>query len=155
MIIRRVNSGDIRDINKLLYQLEDVHAELRPDIFKPNTKKYSDKELAELIEDYTRPAFAATEGEKILGYVFCKIKRQTDNPILKAVKTLYIENICVDESARKAGVGTALYEHVIDFAKAEKCYNVTLKVWSDNKSAVNFYESLGLTPRQITFEKII
>jgi ribosomal protein S18 acetylase RimI-like enzyme len=53
------------------------------------------------------------------------------------------------------GIGRALYNYVVDFAKSEGCYNLTLNVWADNVSALGFYESLGLNKQKIGMEKIL
>ena len=97
MIIRRAQSRDLNSINELLYQVLMVHYNGRPDIFKPNAKKYKNEELLEIIADDTRPIFVADENEKIVGYAFCVFQRHIDNNILTDIKTLYIDDLCVNE----------------------------------------------------------
>ena len=155
MIIRRANLNDIHSINRLMYQISQTHAKIRPDIFVKKKKKYSDGELAELIEDFNRPCFVAVnEQGEVVGYVFCEGQKKRST-IQKPIKTLYIENFCVDKNARRQGVGTELYAYVKRFARAEKFYNVTLKVWTNNDGAVKFYENLGMKPQQLTMEEIL
>ena len=71
------------------------------------------------------------------------------------IESLYIDDLCVDENARGGHIGTKLYEYVLDFAKKNGCYNVTLNVWADNVSAVGFYEKIGLRVQKIGMEKIL
>lgn len=71
------------------------------------------------------------------------------------VKTLYIDDLCVDEAARGAHIGRSLYEYVLDYARNNGYYNVTLNVWADNKNAVKFYDKLGLKIQKIGMEKIL
>ena len=71
------------------------------------------------------------------------------------IRTLYIDDLCVDEDLRGSGVGTALYNYVINFAREQGFYNVTLNVWSCNPSAQAFYEARGLTPYRIGMEQIL
>ena len=137
MIIRRGNTGDIPGINKLLGQVLMVHHNGRPDLFKKGTRKYTDEELVEILQDDGRPIFVAVdEGNTVLGYAFCVFWQHLNNNILTDVKSLYIDDLCVDEELRGQGIGKVLYEYVLDFAKQEKCYNVTLNVWSCNPSAI-------------------
>lgn len=75
--------------------------------------------------------------------------------ILTDVKTLYIDDLCVDENIRGRHIGKQLYEYVLTFARENNCYNVTLNVWSCNESALHFYEKCGLTPQKIGMEKIL
>ena len=71
------------------------------------------------------------------------------------IETLYIDDLCVDKDARGAHVGSALYEFVLDYARQQGYYNVTLNVWADNTGAVKFYEKLGLRVQKIGMEKIL
>lgn len=156
MEIRRATFGDIDGINKLLKQVLMVHHNGRPDLFKPNVKKYSDDELTEIISDDTKPIFVGVdENNNILGYAFCVHTQHKDDNILTDIKTLYIDDICVDSTARGQHVGTRIYNHVIAFAKSQGYYNVTLNVWSCNPTAMKFYESLGLVPYKVGMEQIL
>lgn len=156
MNIRRAENKDMNGINKLLHQVLMVHHNGRPDIFKPNAKKYTDAELADILADDTKPVFVAVdEQETVLGYAFCVFQQHLDNNILTDIKTLYIDDLCVDEEMRGMHIGTALYGYVLDFAKQSGCYNVTLNVWSCNESAMKFYEKCGLVPQKVGMEKVL
>lgn len=156
MIIRRAKTNDISRINMLLKQVLGVHHMLRPDIFKPDSKKYTDAELKSIIADDKRPVFVALdEKNDVVGYAFCILEQHINSNILTDVKTLYIDDLCVDESLRGRHIGKALYEHVLSFAKQNQCYNVTLNVWASNDAALKFYESCGLKPQKIVMEKIL
>ena len=83
------------------------------------------------------------------------LKYFPDDNILTDIKTLYIDDLCVDEGERGKHVGSAVYEHVLAYAKSIGCYNVTLNVWTCNKGAMKFYEKMGLVPQKIGLEKIL
>lgn len=155
MEIRRANITDINGINKLLSQVLEVHHNARPDIFKTGAKKYTDSQLGKIILDDTKPIFVAVEEGEIIGYAFCVITKYQNHNIFTDIKTLYIDDLCVDETKRGKNIGKTLYEYVLAFAKEIDCYNVTLNVWSDNKGALAFYEKMELSPQKITMEKIL
>ena len=156
MNIRRTNAGDMPKINDLLRQVLNVHHKGRPDIFKAGAKKYTDEELAAIIADDTRPIFVATdEDDRVLGYAFCVFIQHLNNNILTDIKTLYIDDLCVDESRRGEHIGRALYDYTVAFARESGCYNLTLNVWSCNKSAMKFYEKCGLLPQKVGMELIL
>lgn len=156
MNIRRGEARDIPGIENLLSQVLMVHHNGRPDLFKSGTRKYTDEELVGILQDDLRPIFVAVDEENaVLGYAFCVFQQHLDNNILTDVKTLYIDDLCVDESLRGQGIGKALYDYVLTFAKQEACYNVTLNVWSCNPGAMRFYEKCGLVPQKIGMEKIL
>lgn len=156
MNIRRAVSKDMNGINKLLQEVLMIHHNGRPDLFKANVKKYTDEELRVMIADDKKPIFVAVdEKEEVLGYAFCVFQQHVNNNILTDIKTLYIDDLCVDEKQRGMHIGRQLYEFVLEFAKAQECYNVTLNVWSCNQSAMKFYEKCGLIPQKIGMEKIL
>ena len=156
MQIRRAMEQDMDGINNLLMQVCLVHHKGRPDLFKYGAKKYTDDELRAIIHDDSRPIFVAVnEEDNVLGYAFCIFQQHINNNILTDIKTLYIDDLCVDETLRGQHIGKKLYEAVLAFAKESGCYNVTLNVWSLNESAMKFYESCGLKPQKIGMETIL
>lgn len=158
MTIRRAIPEDLPGIDKLLSQVNAVHHEGRPDLFNLG-RKYTDAELLEILADDTRPIFVAVDKDaapgEIMGYAFCVYQQIIGDNIRTDIRTLYIDDLCVEESLRGSGVGTELYNHVLDFARNEGFYNVTLNVWSCNPSAQAFYEARGLTPYRIGMEQIL
>ena len=155
MNIRRAVYSDMEGINSLLRQVLEVHHNGRPDLFKGGVKKYNDRQLKEILGDDSRPVFVAAENDNILGYAFCIIKQAVNDNILTDIKTLYIDDLCVDEKCRGMHIGKGLYKFILDYAKGIGCYNVTLNVWALNDSAMKFYESCGLKPQKIGMEKIL
>ena len=155
VFIRRAEEKDIPIIMDLLSQVLAVHAAGRPDIFKSNVTKYGKNELKEIFADEKRPVFVAESGGTVRGYAFCQLICPQNSAVLLPVKTLYIDDLCVDSSYRGKKIGTALFEAVKSFAKAEKCHNITLNVWACNTAALKFYESLGMTPQREYKEYIL
>ena len=155
MRIRRADFRDIPALDHLLFQVNDVHADGRPDIFIHGMKKYTDDELAELLQDESRPVFVYEEDDgQIPGYCFCMIE-ETGGGNLRPMKSLYIDDLCVDETRRGAHIGTKLYEYVRAWAKNKGFYRITLNVWELNAPADAFYRHLGLKPLKTTMEDII
>ena len=156
MEIKRADTRHLSGLNSLLLQVLTVHHNGRPDLFKGNTRKYTDEQLVEMLKDDSNPIFVAVdENEKVLGYAFCRFIQHLNDNILTDIKTLHIDDLCVDENCRGQHVGKQVYDFVVDFAKKSGCYNVTLNVWSLNEGAKKFYEKCGLVPQKIGMEKIL
>ena len=154
-MIRFAKEKDIPKIIDLLEQVCLVHHNGRADIFKIGTK-YSESELCKMLKDAKRPILVCTdENDCVIGYCFCIYQQHIDNSILTDIKTLYIDDLCVDEKLRGKHVGKELYEAAIKLAKESECYNLTLNVWSCNKAALRFYEKMGLVPQKIGMELIL
>lgn len=133
-----------------------VHHNGRPDLFKADVKKYTDEELLEILQDDTRPVFVGVDAqENVLGYAFCVFLQHVGDNILTDIRTLYIDDICVDETVRGQHIGKQIYEYVVRFARENDFYNVTLNVWSCNPGAMKFYQSVGLTPYKVGMELIL
>ena len=153
--VRRAEIKDIPGILDLLVQVDMVHHNGRPDLFKGPATKYNEWELKQILSDPGTPVFVCVEGDKVIGHAFCIHKQETDDNILTDIKTLYIDDICVDENARGKHIGKTLYEYVCSYAKENDYYNITLNVWTCNPGAMKFYESLGFLPQKIGMEMIL
>ncbi len=154
-MIRRAQIKDIEQINELLNDVLNIHHQGRSDLFKSDTKKYTDEQLIEIINDDDRPVFVLEEDGLILGYAFCIFQQHLNDNILTDIKTLYIDDLVVREGQRGRHLGRQLYDHVVRFARESGCYNITLNVWAFNENARKFYEALGMKPQKIFMEEIL
>lgn len=156
MEIRKARKDDLNGIEKLLVQVNNLHVELRPDIFVANAVKYDEEKFDALISSDKTPVFVAVDDEgKVLGHLFCSIRDYKQVAVYKDFKTLFIDDLCVDETTRGQGVGKALYEFAIGYAREKGCYDVTLNVWEGNKSARAFYEKMGMFPKETQMEYVL
>ena len=154
--VRHADPRDIPAIMKLLVQVDMVHHNGRPDLFKGPATKYTEDQLLSILADDKTPVFVCVDEEgRVLGHAFCVLKQELDSNILTDIRTLYIDDICVDEVFRGQKVGTALYDYAVAFAREQDCYNVTLNVWTLNHNAMAFYERLGMTPQKIGMELLL
>ena len=154
--VRKATEKDIPKILELLVQVEMVHHLGRPDIFKGPATKYGAEELKVILQDDKTPVFVCVDENDVpLGHAFCVHKQELGSSVLTDIKTLYIDDICVDSAARGKHVGKTLYDHVIAYAREQGCYNVTLNVWTCNPGAMKFYEAMGLVPQKIGMEKVL
>lgn len=152
MTIRFANENDIPQMIDLLMQVGEVHHQIRPDLFRAGAQKYDEAALKRLLADEKRPIIAGEVDGKMVGYAFCILQETVNDPVLCDRKTLYIDDLCVDESVRGAGVAPAIYEGVLAYARKIGCDAVTLNVWCGNDRAMRFYEKCGLKPQKIGME---
>lgn len=155
-MLRSAEKKDIPRIMELLRQVNDVHAVGRPDLFVKGHTKYTEEELVGIISNPDTPVFVFTDEEdRLSGYCFCIVQDHTADKHLAPVKTLYIDDLCVDSICRGQQVGSRLYDFVKEFARRNGFYNVTLNVWSENPGAIAFYQAIGLKPYKIGMEEIL
>lgn len=150
--IRRAEKNDMKGILSLLSQVLELHAKIRPDLFIPGTTKYTEDELLGIISSDETPVFVADDEGCVAGYAFCVIKQPPFTTTMKPLKTLYIDDLCVDENIRGNHIGTLLFDHVRESAKELGCQYVTLNVWEGNDSARRFYDKMGMSVRETMME---
>ena len=155
MEIKRAESCHIPGMLELLKQVGGVHHDIRPDIFREGAQKYDTQALEAILRDPLLPIFVAVEGNFVAGYCFCILEEVKDNPVLRDVKSLYIDDLCVDENIRGKHVGSKLYDYVCGYAKEIGCYNVTLNVWACNPGALKFYEKCGMQVQKMGMETVL
>ena len=151
--IRRAEKKDLEGVKNLLFQVCQVHADGRPDLFKSGGIKYTDSELLEIFRDDRRPVFVYAEGGRVLGYVSCVFEETAETTSLRPVRTLYLDDLCVDASARGRHIGRRLYDRAVLLARESGCDRVTLHAWNFNEKAFGFYEKLGMVPLVTTMEQ--
>lgn len=155
MRIRRAAAEDLPCLNELLYQVAQVHHVGRPDIFKANSKKYTDEALLKLLKDESRPIFVGEIEGKVVCHLYCVIQEVKNDPCLVSNKTLYIDDLCVEQSLRGQKIGQKMYAFVKEWARERGFYNITLNVWACNLGAQKFYEKLGMKVQKTAMEEIL
>ena len=101
MIVRRAENNDIPGILSLLVQVDMVHHLGRPDLFKGPATKYNAEELEAIIACDDTPVFVCVDDNGfVAGHAFCIAKQELNNSVLTDIKTLYVDDICVDEGNR-------------------------------------------------------
>jgi ribosomal protein S18 acetylase RimI-like enzyme len=156
MTIRKAVEKDIARILALLDQVWEIHAAIRPDIFVSGTTKYTRDELGVILKDEKRPIYVAVdENDEVCGYAFCELKEPAFTTTMIPAKSLYIDDLCVDEKLRGQNLGKELFEYVKDRARDLGCYEITLAVWEGNDSAEKFYRRLGMKTKETIMEYIL
>lgn len=154
--IRRASEKDIPRLYVLLEQVLQIHAGIRPDIFIPGTTKYTDDELREMVRDDENPIYvAADERDVCVGYAFCQLREQPFSNNMVPFRSLFIDDLCVDEKTRGQHVGESLFAFVKEEAKRLGCYEVQLNVWEGNTAAEKFYEKMGMKTKERRMEYIL
>ena len=156
MHIRKAEEKDILKIMELLGQVLQIHADIRPDVFIPGTTKYSEEELKAILKDEEKPIYVAVNEEDVcIGYAFCQIQEQPFSNKMVPFKSLFIDDLCVDQQIRGQHIGENLFEYVKSEARKLNCYEVTLNVWAGNTSAEKFYEKMGMRTKERQMEYIL
>ena len=156
MNIRRASEKDIDSLIKLLQEVLEIHANIRPDIFISGTTKYTRDELLQKIANDEEPIYVAVnENDDVMGYAFCALRNQPFSTNMVPFKSLYIDDLCVDSNYRGQHIGEQLFEYVKAEAKRLGCYEITLAVWAGNDGAERFYDRIGFKTKERIMEYIL
>ncbi len=143
-MVRLADRGDAEGINALRRQVNELHVQGRPDLFKPGFPK----ELQDHVQVYLNSPdhYAAVEemDGQLAGMVMVDYIVRPESPYVRERKFCHIAEICVDEAFRRRGVGKRLMDFVKEDAKAKGFPRVELDVWSFN-DALAFYEAEGFS----------
>ena len=141
LIIRNSRPEDSPSVHRLLRLIADLHRNGRPDMFPNLTSKYTVEEVRERLSREDNGVFVAELNKEVVGYIFCDIIKEGNG------LTLYIDDLCVDPSACRHGVGKSLLDKVREYANLKDCEFLMLNVWEFNQNAVEFYEKYGFSTR--------
>ena len=153
-MIRKACEGDVSRIIDLLHQVNMVHHAIRPDLFKPDTTKYDEQQIKTILDCQYSPIFVYDDGG-VAGYAFCQVVEMDGDRLRQDIKTLHIDDLCVDENARGQHIGKALFDYVREYARSIGCRNITLDVWAGNDAAVAFYRNMGMGEQHTCMELIL
>ena len=154
LTVRFAREGDEETIASLLVDIHTLHAKGRPDLFGKGHAKFDAEAVRRMFHSDDQPFFVADDGEGVVGYAICK-KIRNQNPVQGDYTTLYLDDLNVDERARRRGVGSALLNACRAYAKASGCYNLTLNVWAFNEGAIAFYQKNGFACQRMIMEELI
>ncbi len=134
-------SSDAEAVYRLLQIIAKLHKNARPDMFPNLESKYTLDEVRERLSKGDNGVFVSEIDGDVNGYIFCDIIKEGCGA------TLYIDDLCVDPSARRQGIASKLMDRAREYAKEKNCRMIMLNVWEFNGSALDFYEKYGFSTR--------
>lgn len=151
-MIRNMNLDDYEEVKKIVYQVHELHYKNRPDIYvdgNPLPLEY----FNEMLNNDSTFNYVYEEDNKICGLLMATKKSNSSIPIAKQRTTYFIEDIVVDINYRKRGIGKKLYCFLKEQANNDNVDAIELNVWAFNESAIKFYESIGMSVKNMKFEQ--
>ena len=151
MQIRDMRLDDYNEVDRLMAQVHKLHVNGRPDLYVDVEHIYSMEMFNNMVENQDIISIVAEE-DTIVGICFVSMREKT---CMVKRRTAYMDDLCVDESCRGKGVGKLLFEHAKSRAKEMGAERLDLMVWSFNKSALKFYEEMGMKPQRFIMEEYL
>ena len=150
MLIRPMTPNDYARIDLLMQQLHQIHLQARPDLFVPLEHPYSQEEFCQMTVSSQKICLVAEQDGEIAGLCIVTMKEKSG---MKEGTTAYIDDLFVNPDFRRQGIGKLLFLKAQTLAKHKGASRIDLKVWAFNRSALDFYHSLGLCEQRFILEK--
>ena len=152
--VRQVVANDYIKINNLVAEVHNLHVKNRPDVYAdvdtPLMREYFD----DLLNASDTKLFVVEDtcNKELVAYSIVEIMTPRSIQRLITSRFAYIDDFCVKSSHQKNGIGRLLFECIVDYAKTEGASSLQLVVSEFNKSAIKFYEALGMSTRNRKME---
>lgn len=128
------------EVNRLVKQGHDDHVQGDDMVFREVETVMPKEYYIELLEQEHNTVLVARKENKIIGFAVISIEASPVFPSLVQRRFAYIHDFGVDQSEKRKGIGSLLFEACLKWAKEMKVNEVELNVWEFNEEAISFYE---------------
>jgi ribosomal protein S18 acetylase RimI-like enzyme len=145
-IVRAATAADADLVAQLNRHVQQVHHDSRPQVFKPVDVDRTRPMYEARLSDPTVKVFLAFLDTAPAGYVLARVVDQPETALTFGARVVVLDEISVDPTARREGVGRALVNAVKALAADLDIDRIDLSVWRFNDEARAFFESQGFMP---------
>lgn len=151
-MVRFAEEKDIEKVNELRKQVNDIHVEGRPDIFKPDFGAEIRDVAKSFIHDEDKDIIVAVRDGEICGMLCVEVVNKPESPYGMARSFYHVVEVAVDEKHRQEGVGRELFEFIKTDAARRGLDKIELDAWEFNETAIEFYRAVGFKVTRRWFE---
>lgn len=148
-LIRNATINDWEAVIKIMNQVQNMHVEWRPDIYKPNNNIIPIDTFEKIVNDKT---FFVAEADGIVVGIMEIIFQHIENSSLVTRNVIFIDSMAVDENYRGIGIGHLFFEKVKQIKEQKHFDGIELQVNAKNKAAYEMYLKYGFLEQSINME---
>lgn len=145
MAVRFAEEKDLARVNELRRQVNELHVNGKPDVFKPGFSPQLRDYINVIFSDESQKIVVAERDGVIRGFAVLHHINKPENPFMYERDFLDIDEFAVDENARRQGVAMEMIAFIRDYAKAQGFKRLELNMWEFNRGALAFYEAAGFS----------
>lgn len=134
---------DFKTIARLNENVQNLHAALHPEIFKPYNKIEMESAIENLLSDSNCYSYIVKLDDLIIGYAVFFIKEAKENAFHYTLKSLHIDQIAVIPEHQRTGAGQMLMQKAEQLAKENSIKKIELDHWSANTVAASYFRRKG------------
>ena len=147
--IRLVRQNDYESVNRIMSQVQDMHVEWRPDIYKPNENLIPEDVFEKITENGT---FYVAESEGVVVGILEIVFRHVESPSHVTRDFIFIDSMAIDEKYRGMGIGHQMFDFLKKLKKEKNLDGIELQVNARNYAAYEMYKKCGFTEKSINME---
>jgi GNAT superfamily N-acetyltransferase len=147
--VRSAAAADIPSLVRLNAQVQAQHAAAYPELFSPPSDADMHAHFERVLADMGYRVRVAVRAGVCVGHTVARAERRPANAFRRAYEVLLLQEICVDSTHRRSGVGTALMSDLQAHAAAIGVGILLLETWAFNVEAHRFFESQGFSPQRL------
>ena len=152
IVVRYAKNSDYEMVEVLMKQVQKMHVEWRPDIYKMG-ETVLPKDVFEKAANEENFIVAEVD-EIVVGLLFFYVyHRENDSSVTRDV--LFVDSMAVHEDYRGQGIGHALFDYVRVVAKEKHIAAIELSVNAKNADAMAMYRKYGFGEKSITMEMVV
>lgn len=149
LTIRGAVKSDYHSVEAIMQEVQLLHVQWRPDIYKPAEPVFSEEAYMSMVESGT--CLVAEVDNEVVGicsYLYRHI--QSDKQVTRDI--IFVDDLAIKESCRGNGIGTALLQYLKNKVREEHLNGLELQVNAKNLQARAMYEKNGFTEKSINLE---
>ena len=131
---------DLPGVNELRRQVNELHVEGRPDIFRPGFGEELEDLASMMLDSDGAEILIAEQDGVVCGFAMVEYVDRPESPYNLARRYSHVAEFGVDAAFRRRGVATALMDAVREDAHVRGISRIELDVWAFNRDAVAFYD---------------
>ena len=149
--IRIAKKVDYESVIKIMSQVQDMHVEWRPDVYKPNDNLIPEDVFEKIIENGT--FYVAETNDMVVG-VLEIVFRHIESPSHVTRDVIFIDTMAIDKNFRGMGIGHKMFDFLKVIKQEKGLDGIELQVNAKNRAAYEMYQKCGFTEKSINMELI-
>ena len=146
-------ADDAGKVLPLLAQVQDLHVDARPDIFRGDAPPTEREEfLRQFMAREGVTALACLQQDTAIGYLIYELQERGPSALKQAARVGFLHQVAVDHAHRRRGIATALMEEMKARLRAAGATSLRSEHYAFNIPSAKLMASAGMQPLRITVE---
>lgn len=141
--IRFAKESELARVNELRKQVNDLHVEGKPEIFRAGFNDELRDFIYKIWKDPEQKIVVAELNGVVCGFAILHHIHRPENPFMRERDFIDVDEFCVDKEYRRQGIATKMISFIRNYTKEKGIKRLELNMWEFNQDALAFYEAVG------------